>query len=132
MCQTYKNTVKISCNCMKNIRSIIPSHNQSILMQSNFHWDVIVESNILVGNCLTSNIVYCDDISNSLNNNKNFYSNSLEIIFTKRYGNHCRDIYECRNKPWQPSASCNAVSGISNNQLSNVYFILPKKIQQFR
>ena len=84
---------------MKNIRSIIPSHNQSILMQSNFHWDVIVESNILVGNCLTSNIVYCDDISNSLNNNKNFYSNSLEIIFTKRYGNHCRDIYECRNKP---------------------------------
>ena len=104
----YKNIVKISCICMKNIDSIIPSHNRSILMQSNFLWDVIVESNMLVGNCLTSNIIHCDDISNSLNNNKNFYSNSVEIIFTKRYGNHCRDKYECRNEPWQPSASCYA------------------------
>ena len=61
-----KNTLKISYSCMRNIGSMISSHNKNILhpKQTSFGCNCRDKENCpLNGECLTPNIIYCADIT---------------------------------------------------------------------
>ena len=61
----YKNTVKISCSCARNMGSIISGHNKSLLTPNNssFRCNCRNKSNCpLEGNCLTQKVIYQADV----------------------------------------------------------------------
>ena len=71
-----KNTVKISYSCMKNINSIISSHNKNILnpITASFGCNCQKKENrSLNGECLTSQLVYRAMVTNAVNESMKKY-----------------------------------------------------------
>ena len=94
-----KNTLKVSYNCTKNIKSIINSHNKRVLHQNrpcpNEQKCNCIEKDLctLNGNCQARNIVCEGTITcNEQTYGENIYIGTAEITFKKRYSNHKRSF----------------------------------------
>ena len=90
-----RNTVKISYCCMKNMGSIISSHNKHILKpsQENFGGNYRNKTDCPLNNkYLTPNIVYEAQITNNTNDDQKRYLEASETPFKERFDNHKRDF----------------------------------------
>ena len=90
-----RNTVKISYSCLRNISSIISSHNRNILSpkQQSFGCNCRVKNECpLNGECQTPSVIYRADVVNNFNDEEKFYFGSADTTFKERYRNHIRDF----------------------------------------
>ena len=89
------NTIKISNCCMRNMETVISSHNKQILNPSKeyFRCNYRVPNECLLDNkCLTPNIVYEAKVSNETNNEYKKYLGGSETQFKERSRNQTRDF----------------------------------------
>ena len=89
-----RNTIIISYSCMRNIGSIISSHNRATLHPATTSYGCncrIKNSCPLNGECLTPKLVYRADIENNSNNEKKYYLGLSETTFKERYRNHKKE-----------------------------------------
>ena len=90
-----RNTVKISYSCLKNVSSIISSHNRNILSpkQQSFGCNCRVKNECpLNGECQTPSVIYRADVINDSNDEEKFYFGLADTTFKERYRNHIRDF----------------------------------------
>ena len=90
-----RNTVKISYSCLRDISSIISSHNRNILSpkQQSFGCNCRVKNEFpLNGECQTSSGIYQADLVKDSNDNEKFYFTLSDTTFKENYRNHNRDI----------------------------------------
>ena len=94
-----RNTVKVSCSCTKNIKSIINCHNKKVLHQNrpcpNERKCNCIRKELcpLNGNCQAENIVYEATITCSERTyGENIYIVIAKTTFKKRYSNHKRSF----------------------------------------
>ena len=90
-----RNTVKISYSCLRNISSIISSHNRNILSpkQQSFGCNCRVKNECpLNGECQTPSVIYRADVVNNFNDEEKFYFGSADTTFKERYRNHIGDF----------------------------------------
>ena len=90
-----RNTVKISYSCLRNISSIISSHNRNILSpkQQSFGCNCRVKNECpLNGQCQTPSVIYRADVVNDSNDEGKFYFGLADTTFKERYRNHIRDF----------------------------------------
>ena len=69
-----RNTIKISYSYLRNIISIIPSHNRNMSSpnQQPFEWNCRVKNECpLNGNCQTPSVIYRADVVNNSNDEEN-------------------------------------------------------------
>ena len=86
-----RNTVKISYSCMRNIGSILSSHNKNILKPVQTSFGCNCRNNSPLDNkCLISNIIYRADTTTA--NEQKFYYGTSETTFKQRHSNHSRDF----------------------------------------
>ena len=88
-----ENTVKISYSCMRNISSIISSHNRNILYPKpkTFGCNCRNKNDCpLNGECLTPKVIYRADIIS--NNESKFYIGLSETTFKEHFRNHNKDF----------------------------------------
>ena len=86
-----RNTVKISYSCLRNISSIISSHNRNILSpkQKSFGCNCRVKNECsLNGECQTQSVIYRADVINDSNDEKKIYFGLADTTFKGRYRNH--------------------------------------------
>ena len=86
-----KNTLKISYSCMRNISSIISSHNKRVLNPpvTNYGCNCRYKINCPLQNeCLTPQIVYKAIVSNDQNNEVRQYIGLTSNTFKERYNGH--------------------------------------------
>ena len=96
-----KNTIKLSYSCMTNIAAIISSHNKQVLKPKTENYGCNCrdsDSFPLETQCLTSQIVYCADVSKNKDNETTFYYGLTQTSFKERYGNHKRSFGHERYK----------------------------------
>ena len=95
-----KNTIKLSYSCMGNMRSIINSHNKTILrkVDSLKEQTKVKDCNCrdrtkcpLQGKCMSSNIIYKAEVK-AENKNTMYYIGSTGTTFKTRYNNHKRSF----------------------------------------
>ena len=81
---------------MKNVSSIISSHNKSILNKVHTNEKTCNCRNKsecpLANQCLTSKIIYQAEIKNDQNNEKKIYIGLAETTFKQRYNNHVKSF----------------------------------------
>ena len=90
-----RNTVKISYSCLRNIGSIISTHNRNILSpkQQSFGCNCRNKNECpLDGECQTPKVIYRADVTNSSNSEHKFYFGLADTTFKERYRNHTRDF----------------------------------------
>ena len=90
-----RNTVKTSYCCMKNMGSIISSHNKQVLQphNENYRCNYRKKENFLLDNkCLTPNIIYEVQISNNTNYEHKKHLGAAETSFRETYSNHTREF----------------------------------------
>ena len=90
-----RNTVKISYSCLRNISSVISSHNRNIssLKQKSFGCNCRVKNQCpLNGGCQTPSVMYRADMANDSNYEEKFYFGLADTTFKERYRNHIRDF----------------------------------------
>ena len=90
-----KNTIKISYSCMRNISSIIASHNKSILHPKAREYGCNCrnkESCPLQNRCLTPKVIYETTVVNNSDDEKRVYFVATDITFNERYRKHTRDF----------------------------------------
>ena len=90
-----RNTVKISYSCLRNISSIISSHNHNILSpkQKSFGCNCRVKNECpLNGECQTPSVIYRADVINDSNDEETFYFGLAGTTFKERYRNHIGDF----------------------------------------
>ena len=90
-----RNTVKISYSCLRDISSIISSHNRNILSpkQQSFGCNCRVRNEYpLNGECQTSSGMYQADLVKHSNDKEKFYFTLSDTTFKENYRNHNRDI----------------------------------------
>ena len=90
-----KNTVKISYSSMRNIASIISSHNKKVISPAELPSRTCNCNDKnkcpLDNKCLTQNVVYKVKVSNDLDAEVRNYTGMTKPIFKFRYRNHNRD-----------------------------------------
>ena len=65
-----KNTVKVSYSCMKNVSSVISSHNKRLLRPRTIEYSCNYQTREncpLQNQCLTLNVIYQPDVANNAN-----------------------------------------------------------------
>ena len=85
-----KNTVKISCSCTRNVKSIISGHKKQILNLNprEYVCNCVDENNYPLDNrYLTPQIVYQADATNDADDTYKYYLGLVETSFKDRYGN---------------------------------------------
>ena len=90
-----KNTMKLSYSCTPNIKSIIASHNHTVINKETERasqertCNCRVKNNCpMQGNCLMRNIIYQATVTRKDSNQKESYIGLTENRFKTRYGNH--------------------------------------------
>ena len=90
-----KNTVKISYSSMRNMASIISSHNKKVISPAELPTRTCNCNDKnkcpLDNKCLTQNVVYKVKVSNDLDAEVRNYTGMTKPIFKFRYRNHNRD-----------------------------------------
>ena len=97
-----RNTIKISYSCLRNISSIISSHNGNILSpkQQVFGCICRVKNECPInGECQTPSVIYRADVVNKSNDEEKFYFGLADTTFKEKYRNHIRDFKhgKCEN-----------------------------------
>ena len=90
-----RNTVKISYSCLRNISSIISSHNLNILSpkEQSFGSNFRVKNECsLNGECQTPSVIYRADVVNNSNDGEKFYFGLTDNTFKEKHSNHNRDF----------------------------------------
>ena len=90
-----RNTIKISYSCMRNISSIIASHNISVLRPKAKEYGCNCrnkESCPLQNQCLTPKVIYEATVVNNSDDEKRVYFGASDTTFKERYRNHIRDF----------------------------------------
>ena len=90
-----ENGWRISYSCLRNISSIISSHNRNILWpkQKSFGYNCRVKNECpLNGECQTQSVTYRADVINDSNDEEKFYFRLAHTTFKERYRNHIRDF----------------------------------------
>ena len=107
-----RNTVKVSCSCMNNVRSIITNHNTCIIRKSQTQVTSADNCNCrnkeacpLQNNCMNKHIVYKATISTSNTNDKKHYIGMTSSTFKERYRNHIKSFthkkYSNKTELWK-------------------------------
>ena len=102
-----RNTVKISYCCMRNMETVISSHNKQMLNPSKEHFrcSCRVRNECFLDNkCLAPNIVYEAKFSNKTNYEYKRCLGASETSFKDRFRNHTRDF---KHKKYE---NCNELS----------------------
>ena len=98
-----KNSIKISYSCTRNIKSIISSHNKQILTPKNKQvgCNCRVKNSCLLDNkCLTSQLIYQDDVTNNLDNEdlqKQLLKNGIATTKVRLKMKMVKTVRNCRN-----------------------------------
>ena len=91
-----RNTVKLSYSCMKNISTIISSHNKNILKakhNNNPSCNCRVKTDCPLDNkCSLKNTIYEATVTNNENDEVKYYMGAAETTFKVRYSNHKKDF----------------------------------------
>ena len=90
-----RNTLKLSYSCMRNISSIISSHNKHILKSDDeeFSCNCRNKKSCPMGNkCLTPKVIYKAEVSNDLNDEVKVYIGLSETPFKERFRNHTKSF----------------------------------------
>ena len=90
-----KNTIKISYCCLRNISSIIASHNKSVLRPKAKEYGCNCrnkESCPLHIQCLTPKVIFEAAVVNNSDHEKRVCFGASDTLFKKRYRNHIRDF----------------------------------------
>ena len=97
-----RNTVKISYSSMRNVDSIISSHNKKVIspeLPELRTCNCNDRNNCpLCNKCLTQKIVYKAKVCNNVDTEVRNYAGMTEPIFKLRYGNHNRDANHIKYK----------------------------------
>ena len=99
----YKNTTfafKVSYSCMRNMSSILRSHNKKILAENEKQYECNCRNKdeCPLGNkCLIQRVIYEADVI-TLNTSRKFYIVLFDTPFKERYNKHKRDF---RNKRYE-------------------------------
>ena len=89
-----RNTLKLSYSCMPNVKSIISSHNKSVLKDQSVTSASQVDTDCncrkkdtcpLSGKCLTTNVVYQATVTRDDTNEQETYAGHTECQFKTRY-----------------------------------------------
>ena len=114
-----KNTIKISYGCVKNINSVMPSHNKHSKSQ-NIVWVYLTkkESCPMYGECLTSQLVYRATVTNAIKENmkKEKHSNHKKDFQHQKY----RSCTELAKHVWELKEKKHH----ANNQMRNIKYTL--------
>ena len=113
-----KNTIKISSGCVKNINSVMPSHNKHSKSQ-NIVWVYLTkkESCPLYGECLTSQLVYRATVTNPIKEN----------MKKEKHSNHKKDFKHQKYRSCTELAKRVGIKGEkhhANNQMRNITWSL--------
>ena len=90
-----RKTVKISYSCLRNISSVISSHNRNILWpkQKPFGCNCRVKNEWpLNDECQIPSVLYRADVINDSNDEEKIYFGLADTTFKERYRNHIRDF----------------------------------------
>ena len=90
-----RNTVKISYSCLRNISSIISSHNLNILSpkEQSFGSNFRVKNECsLNGECQTPSVIYRAYVVKNSNDGEKFYFGLTDNTFKEKHSNHNRDF----------------------------------------
>ena len=90
-----KSTIKIRYSRMRNISSVIASHNKSILRPKTKEYGCNCrnkESCLLQNQCLTPKVIYEATVVNNSDDEKRVYFGASDTPFKERYCNHTRDF----------------------------------------
>ena len=88
---SHKNTVKISCSCTRNMKSIISGHNKQVLHpKPKTKGCNCSDKNTcpLDNKCLTPKVIYQTDVTNDTDDTYKYYLELAETSFKDRYDNH--------------------------------------------
>ena len=94
--QRNNNTIRISCSCIRNITSIIASHNKSILRFKAKEYVCNFRSKELCplqNQSLTPKVIYEATVINNSEDEKQVYFGASDTIFKERYRNHTPYIH---------------------------------------
>ena len=86
----HKNTIKISVNCTRNMKSI-STHNKKILTPKNkqVRYNCRVKNSCPLDNkCLISQLIYQVNVTNTLDEGYKYYLGLAGTTFKERYSNH--------------------------------------------
>ena len=120
-----KNTLKVSYSCMRNMSSILTSHNKKILAENEKQYECNCRNKDecpLDNKCLTPRVIYEADVIN-LNTSRKFYIGLSDTPFKERYNNHKRDF---RNRRYEKSTELSKY--IWSLQESGIEFTIHWKI----
>ena len=106
-----RNTIKISCSCMNNIKQIIDNHNK-LFLNSSKHANETTDNRVdkkscncrqkvtcpLNGNCLQSSVIYHATVTRNDNNTTETYIGLTENDFKTRYRNHTASFRHAKHR----------------------------------
>ena len=90
-----KNTLKLSYSCMKNMSSIISSHNKTILEPNVDETGCNCKHKLecpVENKCLTKKVIYKAEVKNNKNEDTKIYIGLSENSFKERYRNHTKSF----------------------------------------
>ena len=102
-----RNTLKLSYSCMPNVKSIISSHNKSVLKDQSVTSASQVDKDCncrkkdtcpLSGKCLTTNVVYQATVTRDDTNEQETYVGHTECQFKTRYNGHTSSFRNAKYK----------------------------------
>ena len=102
-----KNTLKLSYSCMPNVKSIISSHNKSVLKDQSVTSASQVDKDCncrkkdtcpLSGKCSTTNVVYQATVTRDDTNEQETYVGHTECQFKTRYNGHTSSFRNAKYK----------------------------------
>ena len=92
-----RNTVKVSYNCMSNVKSTITSHITRIIRKSQPHNCSNTHACPLQNKCMSKDIVYQATINAGNTRNKKKYNRMTSSTFKERYRNHIKSFTHKKN-----------------------------------
>ena len=117
-----RNTVKVSYNCMKNVRQIIKIHNNYVSRKKpklTLSYNCRKKDDFLMnGNCLKNNVIYKRTVSPTTTTTKQgAYLGLAEGEWKQRYYNHTQSL---RNKSHKNDTSLSSYIWESKNKKSEI------------
>ena len=112
------------------MKSKISSHNKQILTRKNKQVGCnfrVKNSGPLDNICLTSQLIYQDDVTNDLDNEYKYYLRLAETTFKERYSNH-KSSFKNENSKNSTELSKNLWSLTENNKIPSIKWKIVKTV----
>ena len=123
-----KSIINSSYSSTTNMKSIISSHNKQILTLKNKQvgWNCRLNNSCTLDNkCLTSQLIYQGDATNSLDDEYKYYLRLAETTFNEWYTNH-RSLFNNENSKNRTELSKYVSSLRENNKIPSIKWKIVK------